>query len=216
MADPVLTPMLIGGAVGAATNDDPMKGLLMGGALGGIGGHMFGAGGSFGQLGAEPLMAGASNAGLQASGAITSAASPLAPSIMSAASPLEAAAVSPFAGMSEEALYQLSLDPSGLSHAAPISTGGLESIPGVSGPMSIQDRMQGLLGGTMDKISSGDPKTMFQGGMALRSMGGQQQPQQQPMVAAPQIMPRQARSFQQEEQRPYSPFSFNTSQFVRV
>ena len=59
MADPIVTPMLIGAGMGAMTSDDPLKGAMMGGALGGVGGSMMGG---FGGSGANGL-AGATGTG---------------------------------------------------------------------------------------------------------------------------------------------------------
>jgi len=52
MGDPVTTSMMIGAATGAMTNKNPLKGALMGGALGAAGGSF--AGGFGGAAGAAP------------------------------------------------------------------------------------------------------------------------------------------------------------------
>jgi len=122
-------PILIGGALGAMTSDDPLKGAMMGGLLGFGGSKLFGLGQA-----ADPMMAGAMGPGVQASGAITSAATPtltnsaftpLGSSVALSGSQAAKLGLDILGGISPaEALqYQASLAPEGIASLQPQSFG---------------------------------------------------------------------------------------------
>ncbi len=73
MAAAPLMPMMIGAGIGAATSDNPLRGALLGGALGGIGGGMMGVGGIGANAGAQGL-ASAAGTGLSSAAAGSQAA----------------------------------------------------------------------------------------------------------------------------------------------
>ncbi len=73
MAAAPIMPMMIGAGIGAATSDNPLKGALLGGALGGVGGGMMGIGGMGANAGAQGL-ASAAGTGLSSAAAGSQAA----------------------------------------------------------------------------------------------------------------------------------------------
>jgi len=216
MADPIVTPMLIGAGMGAMTSDDPLKGAMMGGALGGFGGSMMGVGAN---VPAGTMGSGASTLGLNGMGA---AATPLGFEGASlAATPLGFNGAGAAGGME---LFPAA----GLDSMVTAQPGQLGLLGGVEAP-SLAPGFAGL--GQQSQITLADKlpmlksmpgsnkgKEMMLGGQAISNMGGK--PQQQQVAPPPQPMPiqqRQPKSFAQDapyQQFGMSPQAFNTTGFI--
>ena len=213
MADPVITPALIGAGIGAATSDSPIEGALMGGVLGGAGGAFFAPSGSLGGLSAAGKTGALGFADATAGAAM--------PSTIGGGSSL-------FGNLGSSALGGTMAGMESLSMGAP----GLLGLEG-AGAASLAPEMaaaqmpwhQKMMAGFKDTVSSlpdlNDNK-MFQVGSQM--MGQDQQQQQSPVVAPaapPQMPQRQPQSF--ANTYPYGsnpsstgPLSISTtSQYIR-
>ena len=162
MAFPFLIPMLIGAGVGAITNpDDRLRGALLGGTLGALTGGLGGA---------------AATGGSAATSALSSATSGLAGSASAEAA--KAAAINAASGLAVPTQALGVAAPAATTSLVAPSTGlstALGAAPPVTAPLASLDKFKA--------VAKEKPLETAQFAQSL--LGGQQQPQQAPVYAAP-------------------------------
>ena len=167
MAFPFLIPMLIGAGVGAITNpDDRLRGALLGGTLGALTG------------GLAPAVPAATSglSGSAATSALSSATSGLAGSASAEAA--KAAAINAASGLAVPTQALGVAAPAATTSLVAPSTGlstALGAAPPVTAPLASLDKFKA--------VAKEKPLETAQFAQSL--LGGQQQPQQAPVYAAP-------------------------------
>ena len=160
-----MEPMIIGAVAGAATNrDDPLRGAMMGAALGGLGGAGYSALTGAGAAGGAAGGAAAGEAALGASELGALARPDVAPVLSDYITQAQAAGQVPMAGYQVEPIIQSSgaADLSWMDRISPSQQAAIEAgkLPGMSQMPS--------LGGAMSLLGQAQPKAQMQSAGGIR------------------------------------------------